>query len=109
MKKFKSIFILIAGFIFVISLSTQQANAGGTKIWVSKDFSGGKQCQTKKSEWPDPEKIFKENSISFSDKKRESRYVCAACGCPAYSFIQQFLINEKNLGKAEKLGFKKKI
>ena len=106
MRGFKTKLVLIAGAAFLFVLFAMQLEAKEANIWVSKHFVGGKQCETTKEEWPNPEKLFKENRITIHDKKMEHGFVCSACGCPAYSFDQSFLINKKDVGKADKIGFK---
>lgn len=82
-------------------------HAEESRIWIKKHFTGGRQCETKKSEWPDPEKEFKKQGIKIYDKKSVSGYVCAACGCPAYSFDQYFQIDKADETKAEELEFRR--
>lgn len=91
------------------------------QIWVSKSFSGGRQCEDEstsaqlgqlldlpKSTPPtlsEIEELLSKNKIIIIDKRKKHLPVCLACGCPQYSFSLCFLISDKDLEAAKKLGF----
>lgn len=79
------------------------------QMWVSKTFSGGRQCSgLPKSNLPtlsETDELLSQNKIIVIDKKENPLPVCRACGCPKYSFNHCFLISEKDLEAAMKLGF----
>jgi len=104
--------VLAFAFIFLAGISsgfcadsTQSPAAPDGQVWVTAHFSGGVQCMysTRHPSLAETEKFLKDNSVMVHERKEENGAVCAACGCPEYSYTQFFLVNTGDEKKAKDL------
>ncbi|MDX9804982.1 MAG: hypothetical protein RBT87_04025 [bacterium] len=134
MNRFGFLTILVLAGLFSCGCKKAEVVIAEQDFWVCRHYSGGPQCMDEKElkkNSVDLIKPHKENELAnvvpidvtlenAADKLRESGVtvletnkinnpVCSACyQCPKYSIDLCFSINDADLAKALKLGFRKK-
>lgn len=77
------------------------------QIWVAQFYSGGVQCDTSSHYTPpDIKSILNRAGVYVADTAVEMYGTCDGCECPAYAAMHYALINESDLGRAQRIGFK---
>lgn len=75
-------------------------------VFVSRSYSGGKQCDGIASQRPDADQILRDHCVVVFESSYESLPVCMACDvCPDYAFRHCARIWGRDLIAAEDLGY----
>ena len=92
--------------VFLLFLyGCQSGMAGDERVWVAREFQGGKQC-VEDYEPPDVRELLEKRGVSVAETAVEPMPVCLACEvCKAYAGRHYALIDGAGVEVAREAGF----
>ncbi|MCB1306777.1 MAG: hypothetical protein KDK30_01295 [Leptospiraceae bacterium] len=78
------------------------------RVWVTREFTGGQQCQGMPANAPSAEFLLSElrsRNVRIYRHVLEPMAVCSACNCPAYAVKMFVMIAAADLAKARSIGY----
>ncbi|HKK94393.1 MAG TPA: hypothetical protein VJ925_13245 [Longimicrobiales bacterium] len=99
--------LLFAGSYLACSGSAPAPASGdGSLVWVSADYSGGRQCAPREDySPPDTRRVLEEAGVTVEDTAILDHVVCSSCECPAYAATHYALVPTSDLASADSAGF----